>query len=108
THGQRRVEDAIGGDVIAVGEREELLADVVAILEVEVAHAAHLIRRLAILDVRLAYRRVPGRVAVEVAQHFPDALDRRLDDCGTFDSDHEPSQKEMGSDPIYWKKGSDP
>ena len=49
-HRQRGVEDAVGRDVVVVGEREKLLADVVAVLQGEIAHAAHLVGRLAVLD----------------------------------------------------------
>ena len=44
-HRQRGVEDAVGGDVVAVGKRQQLLADVVAVLEGEVPHAADLVGR---------------------------------------------------------------
>src|SRR5262249_13290211 len=86
-HRQRGVEDAIRRDVVAVGKREQLLADVVAVLEEKAAHAADLVGRLAGLDARLAHRRMPERMAVEVAQHFPDARDGRVDDRRASDPD---------------------
>ena len=42
-HRDRRVEDAVGRDVVAVGQRQQLLADVVAVVQREVAHAADLV-----------------------------------------------------------------
>ena len=54
----------------------------------EAAHAAHLVRGIAALDLGLGHRRVPRGVAVEVAQHRPDALDGRVDDGGAGDADH--------------------
>src|SRR5204863_7839180 len=50
SHRQRGVEDAVRGDVVAIGERGQLLADVVAVPESEIAHAADLVGRLATLD----------------------------------------------------------
>ena len=87
-HRQRGVEDAVGRDVVVVREREKLLADVVAVLQREVAHAADLVGRLVVLDGRFGHDRMPGGMAVEVAQDRPDALDRRIDDGGAGDPDH--------------------
>ena len=87
-HRQRGVEDAVGRDVVVVREREKLLADVVAVLQREVAHAADLVGGLVVLDGRLGHDRMPGGMAVEVAQDRPDALDRRIDDGGAGDPDH--------------------
>jgi hypothetical protein len=87
-HRQRGVEDAIGGDVIAVGEGEQLLTDVVPVLEAEAAHASDLIGRLAVLDRRGPDGGMPGRVAVEVAQDRPHTFDRRVDDGGPAHPDH--------------------
>ena len=87
-HRQRGVEDAVGRDVVVVREREKLLADVVAVLQREVAHAADLVGRLVVLDGQFGHDRMPGGMAVEVAQDGPDALDRRIDDGGAGDPDH--------------------
>ena len=83
-----RVEDAVGGDVVAVGERQQLLADAVAVPQGEPPDAADLVRPLAALDLRLGHDRVPRGVAVEVAEHGPHPLDRRVDDGGPRDADH--------------------
>ena len=88
SHRDRRVEDAIGRDVIAVGQRQELLADPVAVAQREVAHASDLVARLATLDLRLGDDRVPRGVAVEIAQDRPHTLDGRVDDCRAGDADH--------------------
>src|SRR5439155_24723341 len=74
-----RVDDAVGALVLAVGERDQLLADAVAVSEREAAHAADLVAALLALDPALGDDVVPAVVAVEVAQHRPDALDRRVD-----------------------------
>jgi hypothetical protein len=75
-----RIEDAVRGDVIPVGEGEQLLADAVAVPKGESPDAADLVRPLAALDLRLGHHRVPRGVAVEVAEHGPHAFDRRVDD----------------------------
>jgi hypothetical protein len=90
-HRQRRFEDAVGREVVAVGKREQLLANVVAVLEREIAHAADTVGRFTVLDLGLRHRRVPLAVAVEVAQHLPDPLDRRVDHRRARDADHRAS-----------------
>ena len=75
----RRLDDAVGALVFAVGERQQLLADPVAVLQGEAAHAADLVAALVALDPALGDDVVPAVVAVEVAQHRPDAIDRRVD-----------------------------
>src|SRR5207302_4891766 len=87
-HRQGGVEDAVRGEVIAIGEREQLLANLIAIPEGEGAHAADLVGRLAVLDRRGPDRGMPGRVAVEVAEHRPHVLDRRVDHGGSANPDH--------------------
>src|SRR5882672_4700897 len=87
-HGQGGVEDAVGGDMLLVGQRQELLADAIAVPEGEAAHAADLIRGVAALDLGLADRGMPRGVAVEVAQHRPHALDGRVDDRRAGDANH--------------------
>src|SRR5262245_11299244 len=72
--------------MVPVRKREQLLADAVAVAQREPPHAADLIRALAALDLRFGDDRVPRGVAVEVAQHGPHALDRRVDDSGSRDS----------------------
>src|SRR6185369_3459196 len=87
-HRQGGVEDAVGGDVIAVGERQQLLPNLVAILEREITHATDLVGRLAALDGGGADGGMPGRVAVEIAQDRPHAVDRRVDHGGPANPDH--------------------
>ena len=68
--------------MLGVRQRNQLLADMSAVAQAEIAHAAHLVGRFAVLDVGFGHRGMPAVMAVEVAQHFPDALDRRVDDGG--------------------------
>ncbi len=51
----------------------------VAVFQGEASHATDLIRRLIVLDRRIGDYRMPGRVAIEIPQDSPDALDRRID-----------------------------
>ena len=74
--------DAVGGLVLHVVQRQQLLADDIAVLQTERAHAAHLAGRLPALDAALVHHGVPLVMAVEVAQHRPHALDGRVDDGG--------------------------
>jgi hypothetical protein len=73
------IDDAVGALELPVVERQQLLADAVAALEREAAHAAHLVALLTGLDVARVHHRMPLVVAVEVADHRPDTLDRRID-----------------------------
>ena len=84
----RGVEDAIGRDEILIRERQQLLADLGAVAELEVAHAAHVVRRFAVLDVRFGDGGMPGVVAVEVPQDRPDALHRCVYHRGAGDPEH--------------------
>ena len=74
--------------MLAVGKLEELFSDAMTVAESETANTAHLIRRLATLDLGLGNERVPGAMAVEVAQDSPHALDGGVDDGGARDADH--------------------
>ncbi|KWT78971.1 hypothetical protein APY03_5183 [Variovorax sp. WDL1] len=76
----RRLDDAVGALVLAVRQRQQLFADAVAVPKREAAHAAHLVAALAAFYTAGFHGLVPLVVAVEVAQHRPDALDRRVDD----------------------------
>ena len=53
-----------------------------AVAQAEIAHAADPVGRLAVLDMGLGHGGMPAVMAVEVAQHLPHALDRRVDDGG--------------------------
>ena len=75
-----RLDDAVGALVLGVRQRQQLLADAVAVLQREAAHAADLVAALVAFDAARVDDVVPLVVAVEVAQHRPDALDRRVDD----------------------------
>ena len=82
----RGFDDAVGALVVAVVQRQQLFADAVAVLQVEVAHAAHLVAAFVALDAALVDNVVPLIMAVEVADHRPDALDWRVDDRGADDA----------------------
>ncbi|MCX8003397.1 MAG: hypothetical protein N2688_00315 [Burkholderiaceae bacterium] len=79
----RRVEDAVSRDVVAVVQYQQLLAQHVAVLQSEGAHAADPIRGLAVLDLAVGDDRMPVPVRVEIAQHGPHPRQRRVDHCGT-------------------------
>ena len=78
----RRFEDRVGAEHVVVGEAEQLLAQPVAIAQAEIAHAADLVGRLAILDAAFGDRRMPVRQSVEVANAGPDAVGAGVDDAG--------------------------
>ena len=61
--------------MIAVGQREELLAQARATLgKAEIAHAADLVGAVPLLDAARHNSRMPALMAVEVAQHRPELL----------------------------------
>ena len=74
--------------MVAVRKRQQLLANVIAITQHEVAHAADLVGGLAAFDVGLGHDRVPCGVTVEVAQDRPHAFDAGVDHRGADDADH--------------------
>jgi hypothetical protein len=74
--------------VTAVVERQQLLAQMRAVGEAEIAHAADLVGRLAVLDTAFGDRGMPLVVRVEVADERPHVLDRRIDDGAADDGDH--------------------
>ena len=84
----RRVEQAVAECHVDVGQGEQLLAQLRSVGEVEPPYAADLVRRKSSLDMAVGHRRVPPVVAVEVAQHRPHRLDRRLDDGALHDFHH--------------------
>src|SRR5262249_33940593 len=86
--GHCRVENAVGRQVLGVGQSEQLLAGMGAIAQMEIAHTTHLVGRLAVLDAGIGYGGMPAVMTVEVPQHLPDALDRRIDDGGAHYSLH--------------------
>src|SRR5690606_21722273 len=64
---------------VVVRQAQQLLADAVAVLQVEIAHAADLVRRLAALDAAFADARMPARQGVEVADALPHFCRGRVD-----------------------------
>ena len=59
---------------------QQLLAQPVAVLQAEIAHAAHPVGGLAILDPAFANGGQPARQRVEVAHLLPDSRHWRVDD----------------------------
>ena len=84
----RRIEQAIAEGLLEVGQREQLLAQLRAVLEAEAPHAADLVGRRAALDRARRDRRMPAVVAVEVAQHRPHPVDGCVDDGALHDVRH--------------------
>jgi hypothetical protein len=80
-----RIDDAVGALVLRVVERQQLLADAVAVFQREAADAPDLIAFLARLDAARIDDVMPLVMTVEVAQHRPDALDRCVDDGAAND-----------------------
>ena len=71
-HRDRRIEQAIAEGLFEIGQRQQLLAQFGAVLELEASDAADLVGGLRALDRAGRDRRMPAVVAVEVAQHVPD------------------------------------
>src|SRR5690606_542390 len=69
-------------------EPEQLLAQAVAVLQREVAHAADAVGGLAVLDAALADAGVPAGERVEVAHPLPDLGGGGVDDRGDEDPRH--------------------
>src|SRR6185437_13546326 len=76
----RRIDQAIAEALIEVGERQQLLAQLRAVGELETADAADAIRALSALDDAGRDRGVPAVVAIEIAQHRPDPIAGSIDD----------------------------
>src|SRR5690606_28260637 len=72
-----------------IRQHQQLLADVDAIVLIEIANAADRVAGAALLDPAVPDRRTPLRQRVEVADHGPDLFDRRIDD-GTDEDFHLP------------------
>ena len=75
-------DNAVGALVGLLVQRQQLFADAVAVFQGEAAHAAHLVALVGAFDAAAGHHGVPLRVAVEVAQHGPDARKRRVNDGG--------------------------
>src|ERR1700676_2600283 len=84
----RRFQDRIGAEHVEIREAEQLFANAVAIAQVEIAHAADLVRGLSALDPALGDRRVPVGQAVEVAHPCPDPITADVDDGRNIDPSH--------------------
>ena len=92
----RRFQDAIGEAVVAVRQPEQLLAQLAAGGQAKAADAADLVGPPALLDAALRHRGMPALMAVEIAQHSPDRIDRRIDDGAPADLNHMPP---LGQEP---------
>ncbi len=57
--GHGGVEDAVGGDVVAVRQRDQLLADMGAVAQMKIADTANLVGRFTILDMGIGHCGVP-------------------------------------------------
>src|SRR5262245_50603419 len=69
-----RFENRIGAKEIEVRKAEKLFPDAIAVAQAEIAHAADLVRRFAVLDSALGDSGVPGGQTVEIAHPRPDAV----------------------------------
>src|SRR5262245_33661026 len=76
----RGFENRIGAEQIEIREAEQLLANALAVTQTEIADAADLVGRLAVLDAAFRDARMPGGQAVEVAHARPDAVGAAIDD----------------------------
>src|SRR5882757_479519 len=84
----RRVQQAIAETLFEVGQRQQLLAQLAAVGELEAADAADLVGRITTLDGAGGDGGVPAVVAVEIAQYAPDPVGRRIDDRAFDDPRH--------------------
>ena len=87
-HRNRRIEQAIAESLFKIGERQQLLAQFGAVLELEPPHAADAIGGLRAFDRAGRDRGMPAVVAVEIAQHIPDRAGRRVEDRAFEDVRH--------------------
>src|SRR5271166_645622 len=85
--GRRGFKNAVAEARLRVGQEKQLLANARPILETEVPDAAHLIARPAVLDDAGRDSRMPSCVTVEVAEHRPDLVERRVDNRRAADID---------------------
>ena len=83
-----RADDGIAEAAVPVGQGEQALADVGAVLQVEVAHAADLVGALRLLEEAAPDNWVPAVVAIEIAQDFPHRRDGRVDHRAADHPDH--------------------
>ena len=67
---------------------QKRLAQLAAVVEGEVAHAADLVARLAALDMAFSDTRMPFVVPIEIAGVGPDLLHRQVDNVADIDLGH--------------------
>ena len=82
----RGIDDAIRALVLMIVELQKLLADAIAVLQREAANATNLVTAFLAFDAAGIDHVVPMVVAIEVAQHRPHTLDRRVDDGAANDA----------------------
>src|SRR3954462_9396047 len=87
-HRYRRIEQAIAKSLLEVGQRQQLLTQLRAVLQLEAPDAADLVGSLRALDGAGRHRGMPAVVAVEISQHIPDRAGRRVEDRAFDDMRH--------------------
>ena len=87
-HRNRRIEQAIAEGLFEIGQRQQLLAQLRAVFQLEAPHAADAVGGLRALDRAGGDRRMPAVMAVEIAQHIPDRAGRRVEDRAFDDMRH--------------------
>src|SRR5262249_11559173 len=87
-HRDRRVEQAVAEGLFEIGQRQQSLAQLRAVLQFETAHATDLVGGLRALDGGGRDRGMPAVVSVEVAQHGPDRIGRSIEDRAFDDMRH--------------------
>src|SRR5215472_455513 len=83
-----RLEQANREGLLEIGERQQTFAQLRAVAKNQAPHAAELVGALAALDRAPGDGRMPAIEPVEVAQHRPDLVGRRIDDGRAHDPDH--------------------
>ena len=87
-HRNRRIEQAIAEALFEIGQRQQLLAQLGAVLQYEPPHAADAVSGLGALDSAGRDRGMPAVMAIEIAQHVPDRAGRRIEDRALDDVRH--------------------
>src|SRR3954453_21622357 len=87
-HRHRRVEQAIAEGLFEIRQRQQLLAQFGAVLELEPPDTTDAVRGLGALDGAGGDRGMPAVMAVEIAQHVPDRSRGRIEDRALDDVRH--------------------
>ena len=97
------IDDGVAETAIPVRQRKQSLANIAAVPEIEIAHAADLVGAHRILQHAAPNDGVPAVVAVEVAQDLPYLGDRSVDHRAAGDPDHQDPKRSFRESNAAWK-----